>query len=74
MHDHIVIFILTGISCCFKKCLINLTIYHFPLKKGKTVWEACVNRNTQNFLFLTETFELYFLRHLHSPQNKIYIN
>ncbi len=24
MHDHIVIFILKGISCCFKKCLINL--------------------------------------------------
>lgn len=27
MYDHTVIFILTGISCCFKKCLINFTIY-----------------------------------------------
>lgn len=27
MHDHIVIFILKGICCRFKKCLIKLIIY-----------------------------------------------
>ncbi len=28
------------------------------------VWKACVNRNTQNILLLTETFECGFLRDL----------
>ncbi len=52
-----------------------LTISIIPLKGEKNilkrllmvllaVWKACVNRNTQNILLLTETFECGFLRDL----------